>query len=163
MTTDKVLVTKTDNGKYAITGGLTDAKAGLIVISTNKTTSANATAEALKDAVTLDKNNNLTSVQINPTNISLPLSDPQSRYEKGYQAAYIDSGMKNYDTDPNNAYQSNAEQIHGVGAHEEIHLTEKNMESMKIKDLYDKAYNAEKPAFEAEMKAREEWMKMLDL
>jgi transcription initiation factor TFIIIB Brf1 subunit/transcription initiation factor TFIIB len=69
--------------------------------------------------------------------------------------------MKQFDANPNNEYQSDEEQINGVGAHEEVHLTDDNMEKQKIKDKYQKSYQTELPAYKAEIIAREEWQRAL--
>jgi hypothetical protein len=61
--------------------------------------------------------------------------------------------MKQFDANPNNEYQSDEEQINGLGAHEEVHLQDDNIRNQKAGDIY----NTEKPAFEAEKEAREEW------
>jgi hypothetical protein len=70
-----------------------------------------------------------------------------------HQAAYNDSGMAKFNDDSNNAYQSDNELINGVGAHEEVHLTDENIKHQAARDVY----NTEKPAYEAEIKARNEW------
>jgi RHS repeat-associated protein len=153
MVTDKIIVNSTDKGRYAIVGGITVAKNKLIVVSTNTTKPANATQDQLKNAATLDDYGNLTSVNVNINKLDRPLSDPNGKDQQSYNAAYNDSGMAQFEADPNNAYQSTEEQINGIGAHEEEHLTDENIQHQDAEDVYA----TEKPAFEAEIRARQEW------
>ena len=158
MATDKVFVSPTGNGKYAITGGLTDSESGILVVTPNSARPGNVTDEQLNDAVTLGPTGDLVGVKIGQGNLESPISDPNGVYQQGYSAAYNNSGMAEFESDPNNDYQSPEEQIHGVGAHEEVHLTDPaNIKANKDKNPYSRAYNTEKPAFEAEITARKEY------
>ena len=67
--------------------------------------------------------------------------------------------MAEFESDPNNAYGSVDEYIHGVGAHEEMHLDPQNIKESQNEDRYKAAYDSEKPAFEAEIKARTDFKK----
>jgi len=160
MATDKVFVLPTGNGKYALAAGVTDSESGVLVVTTSTARPSNVTDKQLNDAVTLGATGELTGVNIGQSDLENPISDPNGEYQQGYSAAYNDSGMAEFESDPNNTYQSAEEQIHGVGAHEEVHLTDPaNIKANKDKNLYNRAYNTEKPAFDAEIKARKEYKK----
>lgn len=143
LTTDKVFVLPTENGKYAVASGVTDHNSGTILISTNKNGYDNVTDDQLKNAVTLDGWGDLIDVntitKINRGDLDNPIGD------KGeYNRAYNDAGMKEFEQ--MNPYQSETEQIHGTGAHEESHLFNPQNAG--------KVYEDETKAFGAEKKAR---------
>jgi RHS repeat-associated protein len=157
MVTDKILVAATGKGKYARLAGIADSKTKTIVISTDKTKTTDLTQQQLKNAVSIDDNNNLTSQSVNIDKLVSPLSNPDNADQNGNKTAYEDSGMAQFDNE--HPYQSVEEQINGTGAHEEEHLTPDNIEKQNIKDEYQRAYQQELPAYEAEKQAREEWLK----
>jgi len=143
LTTDKVFVLPTENGKYAVTAGVTDHDSGTILISTNKNGYDSVTDDQLKNAVTLDQWGDLIDVntitKINRQDLDNPIGD------KGeYNRAYNDTGMKEFEQQY--PYQSETERIHGIGAHEENHLFNPQNAG--------KVYEDETKAFEAEKKAR---------
>lgn len=150
MVTDKVLVLPTEKGKYAISGGGTDPNARVIVVTTNGATPENVTSEQLQTAVTVNSKGNLIPAKVNEKNLDTPLTN--SNPNAPYSAAYRNSGMEAFDAA--NPYKSAEEQIHGVGAHEETHLKPGNIDAQNRGDVY----NAEKEAFEAEKKAREDYI-----
>jgi len=147
LTTDKVFLHLTENGKYAIVAGLTDHDSRTILISTNKNGYDSVTDDQLKNAVTLDRWGDLIDVntitKINRQDLDNPIGD------KGeYNRAYNDAGMKEFEQ--MYPYQSEIEQIHGTGAHEENHLL--NPQNKAAGEYFN-----ESEAFKAEKDARKEY------
>lgn len=142
LTTDKTFVLPTENGKYAVAAGVTDHNSGTILISTNKNGYDNVTDDQLKNAVTLDMDGDLMNISVKRKDLVNPIGD---RGE--YNRAYNDAGMKEFEQQY--PYQSENEQIHGTGAHEENHLFNPQNAG--------KVYQDETQAFEAEKNARKEY------
>jgi hypothetical protein len=140
------------NGKFAIAGGLTEFRMGVLVLSTSKARYNDVSEEQLANAVTIGRFGDLEKVKnIHKDDLVLPLVDP--KVKDAYSRAYKDSGMKAFDF--NHPYRSIEEQIHGIGAHEEVHLL--NPQNIKYQEK-DDIYNMEKQALEMEIKARKEYI-----
>jgi RHS repeat-associated protein len=155
LVTDKVLVIPSLDGKQSnITQALTDPITSTLVISTSKVTSVdNLTKEQINGAQKLDNYGQLVNANVGKKDLADPLKDGgKSEHEKKYQKAKDDSGISQMDKDK--PFQSDEEMIHGVGAHEEVHLMQKPNYTPTPQDVYD----SEKPAFDTEKKAREDYI-----
>ncbi|MEM9885202.1 MAG: RHS repeat-associated core domain-containing protein, partial [Bacteroidota bacterium] len=155
--TDKILVSQGSDGSLKPVMGVTAGKSGLLAVSTF-TDLENATDKDIKQAVklpTLLPANQLINAKLSREDIESVTDggdENVSEYSKAYEAARNDGGMGNFE-----GYSSEEELIHGVGAHEEVHLTAKNINDNKNPNEYQRVYNTELPAFQAERKAINEY------
>ena len=137
-------------GKFNLISGATWGKN--IVISTNTKNPSDIANEGSPDDKVTFKTFApfviLTSYTIKRNQIVGMENSNMTEDEKQYNKAAEDSGWKTWYDNPSNRPNSTQEELHNTGAHEETHL-------LQGKGL--STYDAEKPAFENEIKAGNDW------
>ncbi len=151
--TDKVILMPTADGRYGIAGGGADASTNSLIVGLNEARFATVSDVQLQNAVTVDAKGNLVPLSISRDNLDNPLVDPNNDYTKTYQKAYEESGAAAFDNNAANTPKTTAEKINAFGAHEETHLTKKNIKMQEAGNVY----GSEKAAFKEEIKERKEY------
>jgi len=144
--TDQLLVSTIPgrSGKYVFLGG--EVKDKSLVVSSMTSDEVRTAIEGkgpndIINVVYLRTDGTIARKQLKMKNIINILENPdlEKKYETEYSKAYRDSGMEEYEKEVNNQYKSAEQQIHGTGAHEEIHLLQINR---KEKSPYKEELNA---------------------